>query len=458
MGALCTGGIDTRPAHAGKEFYSTCRTPGVAHHAHIWFQACEEQGLRRGTSASKMAKCAPRAQQLSIFGGCSSCSTCSSRLETSWLKRGSSAPHPMDEPGAKVAASGKAPEQPPQSQRPSAFWSMTCELSAEEIAFMMPELQSAAARFLAQKSNGGTEDVLQVVAFFAGCADQSTSALLPAPDDSEDEPSTISTSPAKAHTGNMRLSAALIFTGKGRVKSSVKRSVQSLLKAGDDKKAPSAFALQLTSTLSPVTARSCLSLLQNSTDVLPVWADSTFSDLGAYLVRRASEENDASFARTMQLGLDLLGPRKRTAQPTVQLPLKLLKGPSSSTQQDQPAGSGEPPPSSASSASFTSSDSSDRLATLLAWDGELVPEIAKERALQLMSFLHKTTEELHVAKLQLQFHKDRDALNAQVRALNPLLSTTCSQPLARWLCTAFEERKARGRHEEGQHAGRRAHA
>lgn len=360
----------------------------------------------------------------------------------------------MDEPGAKVAASGKAPAQPPQSQRPSAFWSMTCELSAEEITFVMPELQRAATRFLAQKSSGGTEDVLQVVAFFAGCADQSTSALLlPAPDDSEDEPSTISTSPVKAHTANMRLSAALIFTGKGRVKSSVKRSVQSLLK--DDQKEPSAFALQLTNTLSPVTARSCLSLLQNSTHVLPVWADSTFSDLGAYLARRASEENDASFARTMQLGLDLLGPRKRTAQPTVQLPLKLLKGPASSTQQDQPAGSGEPPPSSAS---FTSSDSSDRLTTLLAWDGELVPEIAKERALQLMSFLHKTTEELHVAKLQLQFHKDRDALNAKVRALNPLLSTTCSQPLARWLCTAFEERKARGRHEEGQHTGRRAHA
>lgn len=354
-----------------------------------------------------------------------------------------------------VAAGSKAPA-PPASQSPYAFWLMTCELSAEEIAVVMPELKSAAARLVAHKANGGTEEVLQVVTFFVydNAAVPSTAALGSGSlEASEDECPAISTSPVKARTGNMQLETALIFTGKGRVKSSVKRSVKSLLKADGDQ-APSPFALQLTSTLRPVTARSCLSLLQKSTGVLPVWADSTFSDLGTYLVHRSSEENPSTFARGMQLGLDLLGPRKRTAQPTVQLPLKLLKGPSSSTQQDhQPAVSAEPPPSSASSAS------SDRLANLLAWDGELLPEMAKERAVQLMSFLHKTTEELSVAKLQLQFYKDRDALNAQVSALKPFLLTTCSQPLARWLCTAFKEREAHGRdEEEGQRTSRRTHA
>ena len=351
---------------------------------------------------------------LSFLSDCSSC--LKSRVRLFKLSQAAcpsfkrATPYPMDEPG-ESHGSGKATVVPP-SLKPSAFWTLTCELSPGGVADVMPQFQTSAERLLAQRSNGGSDQVLQVVAFFLREADHVRPVLSHS---AEPDVLSISTSPMKWVTGNWRLDIAFGFSGQGRLKSSVKRSIQGCLdemeKAIDPtskliaaKRNPPRFSFQLLASLNPRTALGCLSLLQQASRVLPVWADTTFSDLGAYLVSRQSQDS-ASAATKMQLGLDLLGPqRKRPAEPPPgTMPFKLLKGAaSSSSQQDQPAAPEDPAPSS------------DRLAALLAWDGELTPEIAKERALQLMTILHKTTEELAVAKMHLQYYKERDMLEAQV--------------------------------------------
>ena len=56
-------------------------------------------------------------------------------------------------------------------------------------------------------------------------------------------------------------------------------------------------------------------------------------------------------------------------------------------------------------------------------------EVAADRALQLMSILQTTTEELALAKLQLQYYKERDALQAEVCSLNSRTRCHCSETM-----------------------------
>ena len=57
-------------------------------------------------------------------------------------------------------------------------------------------------------------------------------------------------------------------------------------------------------------------------------------------------------------------------------------------------------------------------AMFVAQKGEVTQEQAEAALKQLLLDLHDTTEELHKAKLQLSFYKERDALHSQVHMLS----------------------------------------
>ena len=222
--------------------------------------------------------------------------------------------------------------------------------------------------------------------------------------------------------------------------------------------APPAFTAALISTLAQKPALSCLALLQGATaqhcewalgsrELLPPPTSSAPSLAEVYLRQRAYPPGAEKVSARIGLGLDVLGPRKRKA--TMEgPPLKLLTGPATTTEAGQPSTSCDPPPSPPVGCLV-----SDPLQSLLSWSGELTADVAADRASQIMSMMHKNTEELGLAKLQLQYYQERDAIQAQVCSLNhpyPLALLADHAPIA--VFAAFVTNQAGRGNEERQQA------
>ena len=181
----------------------------------------------------------------------------------------------------------------------------------------------------------------------------------------------------------------LIFDGTGRLKNSVKRSVKPFV--------PEAVS----ETLRAINYEKILELYHNETFQVHIKWQGPDRELPSYIAERL-RQSSTGFSSLVRLGLDTLGPRshKRLA------PTPLLLTSNALPTQPQP----EPQPQR----QRTQPGWEGNLAELLAWEGNLNTAVAAERARELLKILHEKSEELALTKMQLNYYKEKEALEAKV--------------------------------------------
>lgn len=352
--------------------------------------------------------CAPPAD-----GAFWSCSSCSSRKP--FKKPLPCCKKPLPCLAMESKGKGKAAADPPPSQVDYPVWEMTVETSAVDLPIILQAIQRRAQTLLERLRTGGTEDPLRCLCYFmCRIAQLRLGSSVEEPSSSSMEIVDLPELPSKAPSADTRLHVVLIMDGNGRLKSSVKRSMTNLLKSPEDARKPlDPFAEALLRTLRPQTFTWALAM-ERTSQVHVDWRDSEHSCLRTYLMRRGHSGGalaPAIAAEKLQHGIDLLGPKtKRLApvQPPMP-PLKMLKGPTVQRAESEPQEPSRGPDQNMVRA----------CAKFVAQNGGNVTEEQAEATLkQLLLDLHDTTEELHRAKLELCFYKERDALHAQVRMLS----------------------------------------
>lgn len=352
------------------------------------------------------------------------------------------------------SASASAPASAPALQ-PHPAWQMTIS-GASDMASIFTALQHKARELLARGESGGTVSVLRCVAFLAQelqpqrltHSQPSTSASLSA----QDQVEVVSTSPQKP-APSLQLTIILLFEGEGRRKASIKRTIERMLSLGAAQPEHQQLAVQLFASLQHATFEQVLNRVSSpQVSVAAEWLPGPAPvDLPTYLARRAAGSSvfSPSGAAVMATaGLDLLGP-KRPASAQPQPWLKRLKGPEpSSSLQGDPAPAAAGPSTSGeeggqasdvaadSAAATASSAVAAALTELLQFDGSLTKPVAADRATELLGAFHRLTEELCEAKLQLNYYKQRDALEAQVRPFKHTRGANDSQYVPACLCDA----------------------
>lgn len=303
-------------------------------------------------------------------------------------------------------------------------------------------MMEAARSFVSRKQAGGTNDYCAVVACACTAPEQPRSLAFHA--DSSDaletraspEDEVLTTSPQKP-ARKCRMHILLVFEGDGRLKNSLKRSLQPLVARALPTGVWSASerdALEV-ALLSGLCSRSsewALGLIRQPTCRLAsVWHHGQTDSLDAYLTRRVSSslprQGPAAAATMAQLGIDVLGPKKQHAPP-VQLDAKRMRlahteasvQPDSAESDGQAASKASPEahepkaPTASPAAREPSTESIGRLTEILCWSGELTDAIAAERARELLRVVHAQSEELMLARLQLKFYKERDEVESAV--------------------------------------------
>ena len=199
------------------------------------------------------------------------------------------------------------------------------------------------------------------------------------------------------------------YEGDGRLKQCVKRSLQSLLKpVGLDKDC----LTTLFQTLTAATWTQIVTISQLRTQ--SIWLGST-RVLDQYIASRMLEHDPlASMPYLVNAGLDLMGPSrilgKRKADK--QQPLCLQYTPSDGAAASSSAVVEEPAPHAVQAVT------QDHLAALLQWEGNLTDPLAVSRAAAIMQYVVNMTDELATTKFELEYYKQRAAMEAKVCCSN----------------------------------------
>lgn len=212
-----------------------------------------------------------------------------------------------------------------------------------------------------------------------------------------------------------RLQVCMVFE-TARRKSSIKRTAQALLSSLANGESAAA-------SLVPVTFSTMLARLssQVATFALPRMQN----NIVEYLSRRTVEDLQAP--EPMNLTSDLLGPGKRPY---------LLR----TDRQEKAAHPGDNDASdNAEANSFPKANESteanepteaqvpavDLLTDLLSWSGELTKAVAASRAEAILQLVRMQTEELAIARSELNYFKWQESLKAEVRAFRVLSVIAC---------------------------------
>lgn len=396
-----------------KDLSNIARSLVFVYSGYNWVLACRMleiyfPGLRAPPQIRRVRPaCAPPK-----FGGFWSCSSCSSYVQaTRGQTKPVEKPWAMESKGKARANDDGVEANLPPSQQTYPVWEMTVETRADDLKTIFEAVQARAHRLLERLRNGGTEDPLRCMCYFACRIDQLHLTSSVEELSSSTEGIVVLPELPKAPPQKMRLHIVLIMDGTGRLKSSVKRSMQNLLKGAHNVPVRlDPFAAALLNTLRPQTFAWALAMQRNSSQTHVDWVDTEVSCLKTYLTRRESAEGTTPPSEKVSLGIDLLGP-KRPAPPQPPMPpMKMLKG---------PAGECPSEPSEPQEPSRGPDPNMVRAcAMFVAQKGEVTQEQAEAALKQLLLDLHDTTEELHKAKLELSFYKQRDALHSQVHMLS----------------------------------------
>ena len=342
------------------------------------------------------------------FGAFWSCSSCSSPPQA--LQKAPCFKKPL---AVESKGKGKAVDLPP-SLTPHPVWEMVVETNENDLPIILQAVQLRAKHLLERLRTGGTEDPLRCLCYFVCRIAQLRLGS------SVEEPSSSSMQivdlpeQQKAPPADIRLHVVLIMDGHGRLKSSVKRSMTGLLQGAHNiEKRLDPFAESLLRTLRPQTFTWALAMERES-QVYVNWRDSEQSCLKTYLMRRGPSVAlaPAIAAEKVQLGVDLLGPKRPAPVQPPMPPLKMLKGPAVS-ENAQRAESQPQEPSRGPDPNMMRA-----CAMFVAQNGEVTKTQAEATLKKLLLDLHDTTEELHRAKLELCFYKERDARACEVRMLS----------------------------------------
>ena len=312
--------------------------------------------------------------------------------------------------------SGKAKVQTasgvvPPSLAPHPVWTMMIEVSSQDVPTLMMALQPRAQSLLGRKKDGGTDDTLRCLCCFLSRAPQLAQIGSTVEEPAASSTEQIELPQHQAAPKDAQLQIVLIIDGNGRLKSSVLRSLRTtLFEPGCWQGGAALFANALLRTLQARDLASALHLQRTCSVSHVIWADAEFGDLPAYLIRRMNREGTTSSTDKVQMGLDLLGPKRRAPLQPPMPPMKMLKGPAG----ERPSEPSEPQePSRGPDPNMVRA-----CAMFVAQKGEVTQEQAEAALKQLLLDLHDTTEELHKAKLELSFYKERDALHSQVHMLS----------------------------------------
>ena len=339
----------------------------------------------------------------------------------------------------KKPACGKAARPPSLTNRP--VWQLLLRDFDLESSNAMQALHCCAQTLLARGADGGSQNVLRCVLFVIEPPDgrAASASLLQTQADKDEEASltTISTSPNKSALAPASFNILLIFENDGRLKQSVKTTVNALLtpkSSGADAQLARSAPL-VKPSLQPWSFPQVLQLIAAPhVRVHAEWNPALpRRDVTHYIARRAKEGalfDRESTAVMAGVGLDLLGPRPKHSLPPQPQPPKRLKGPEPTNPPPDdapPAAPAEPagtsdhaPPTEAAGPSGSSSvegggAAASALQELLQFDGTLTKAVAADRATALLSAFHAQSEELCRTRLQLKFYEDRDRLEAMVR-------------------------------------------
>jgi len=324
-------------------------------------------------------------------------------------------PWAMESKG-KARANDEREANLPPSQQTYPVWEMTVETRAHDLKTIFEAVQLRAQHLLERLRNGGTDDPLRCICYFACRIEQLRLTSSVEELSSSTEGIVVLPELPKAPPQMMQLHIVLIMDGPGRLKSSVKRSMQNLLKGAPNAPSPSMqnstlfVAAALLNTLRPQTFAWALAMQRKSSQTHVDWVDTEVSCLKTYLTRRESAEGTTPPSEKVSLGVDLLGPKRPAPLQPPMPPMKILKGPAG----ERPSEPSEPQePSRGPDPNMVRA-----CAMFVAQKGEATQEQAEAALKQLLLDLHNTTEELHQAKLELAFYKERDALHSQVHMLS----------------------------------------
>jgi hypothetical protein len=338
----------------------------------------------------------------------------------------------------------RAPAAPPPSVCPEPVWEMCSPVSETDIQAMQASAAAGVDELLKRGSDGGTNNSLECVAFIILCrrgATDSTGSwtpprLLAGAGSSTDGPDPTAERLAVPLSSYV-LQVLLFFSESGRIKSSVKRSVGKIFQG--QVAIPTAAAKRFVGSLRSSSHVEALATMQGAYAVKALWAPGLkYEDLGQYLVARCRVKALAG-ADSVIMGLDTLGPRRKRPAEAVaeERPARIaFRQDRQDHRVEREAEAGAVPPPTVSSHPGLSS-----MAALLCWEGDLTQELASERSLQLMTELHSIVVENATLKVQLQYYKDKEELESEVRqTVSTSLST--SQPQASLLpCAARVPRR-----------------
>ena len=354
------------------------------------------------------------------------------------------------EDGRSEAASSKGGLPP--SQMPHTVWLMTGPPLDETISSTVVKALAANVQPLLARgsrgSKGDTDNFLGAVVFHLLPVETGTVETADARPPIDAEAVVVQGSPSRTVSTVTTMSVLhilLIYEGLGRVRSKVKRSVDSTVVNIEQPRnmiwQPAQFVHALTSSLRSSSLENALELIRMPTcRVASCWPPPHKRDLVEYLILRlqmAGGMSDPTRRADMtRLGLDLLGPRRPPPPPLLPLlqPAKRLKH-TVSDQEEGAAGASStgasapaPRQEGAAGASATAASAPapppetslgsciSPLQALLTFDGELSPAIASDRAAAICTAFHELTKELCLTKLHLQYYEQRDALEAQVHS------------------------------------------
>ena len=168
----------------------------------------------------------------------------------------------------------------PPSQQTYPVWEMTVETRADDLKTIFEAVQARAQHLLERLRNGGTEDPLRCMCYFACRIDQLHLTSSVEELSSSTEGIVVLPELPKAPPQKMRLHIVLIMDGTGRLKSSVKRSMQNLLKGAHNVPVRlDPFAAALLNTLRPQTFAWALAMQRNSSQTHVDWVDTEVSCL-----------------------------------------------------------------------------------------------------------------------------------------------------------------------------------
>ena len=248
------------------------------------------------------------------------------------------------------------------------------------------------------------------------------------------------------------VSVVLLFGNEGRPRQGPVRTLSALVKkllSGASASAIADATTHCTLSLRALTIASLVNSLADTMDVLHLcWRKTLLANtpslraggaasMQAYLLGRheagahgaGSADPVATAAFHLDLGLDMLGPRKPSASSSSSSSASSKRAPLRLTQQGEgaqkkareapeaapPAPATNPNQSAESPANAEHSNAATNpLAELLSWDGALTGPTAAERARDILQLVVGVTDENARLKLELEWYKAQDALRAKV--------------------------------------------